>query len=76
MVEWVEYHAAQGVTHVTLYDAGALTQVVAEYLESYLASGQVDVVPFREIPKYEVLEGGHVSGGSPWGCSEGVGRGW
>ena len=76
MVEWVEYHAAQGVTHVTFYDAGALTQVVAEFLEPYLVSGQVDVVPFREIPKYQVLEGGHVSGAPLWGYSEGVGRGW
>eukprot|EP00271_Cylindrocystis_brebissonii_P021936 TRINITY_DN8170_c0_g2_i1.p1 TRINITY_DN8170_c0_g2~~TRINITY_DN8170_c0_g2_i1.p1 ORF type:complete len:575 (+),score=80.12 TRINITY_DN8170_c0_g2_i1:1226-2950(+) len=60
LVEFIEYHRRMGANHFVLYDGGALDENVATALDEFLKNGIVEVVPFREVKKYEILEEGHL----------------
>eukprot|EP00897_Mesotaenium_endlicherianum_P001065 jgi/Mesen1/1095/ME000123S00267 len=54
VIEFIEYHRHLGATRVVLYDAGAFDANLAALLDAHLAAGTLQVVPFREVPKYDM----------------------
>ena len=53
MYEWIEYHLKQGVSMLTLYDAGGVDEEIMAMLDPYSRKSLVEVVNVRKIVKYE-----------------------
>lgn len=59
MLENIEYHRHVGADHFILYDAGAFDEPLAQAMEGFLQAGVVEVVPFREVKRFEMPKEGY-----------------
>lgn len=57
--EFLEYHKKLGAAHFVLYDGGALDRQLAAALGAQLAAGVVEVVPFRDVQRYDLWRDGY-----------------